>query len=142
MGIWSVTKTAAGCVVLIVGLSACTTGRSAPPPDGAAPSKAPSASTIDNPLPTTVHADSTSLSWHVQRVDRARSRIYLWANKKECSTPFSATFTSTDTTVTITVHGSGNDDPCTSDMVTMVGFVQLTSPLGSRRLLHANTSHL
>ena len=132
-------------IVVFIGLStsACTSGQT-PLPRDSSPTihSSPSSGTGDEALPTNVHPGSTSLPWHIQRVDETHNRIYLSSDKKQCSTPYASTVEETTTTVTITMHGTKNQEPCTADMTTLIGYVQLTTALGERNILHAATSSL
>jgi hypothetical protein len=143
MGITKRLAVVAIIVFLGASTSACTTGRTPLPRDSSpAIHSSPSSGTGNEAIPTKVHPGSTSLPWHIQRVDDAHNRIYLSSDKKQCSMPYASTVEETTTSVKITVHGSKNQEPCTADMVTLVGYVQLTSPLGGRSILHAATSFL
>jgi hypothetical protein len=126
-----------------VSTSACTTGPS-PLPRDSSPTihSSPSSGAGNEALPTNVHPGSTSLPWHLQRVDDTHNRIYLSSDKKHCSTPYASTVEETTTSVTITMHGTKSQEPCTADMTTLVGYVQLTTALGERNILHAATSSL
>jgi hypothetical protein len=141
VGITKRLAVAAIIVFIGVSMSACATGRTPLPLDASpgiqgSPSSAPG----NEALPTTVRARSTSLPWHIQRIDDARNRIYLSSDKKQCSVPYASTVEETTTSIKITVHGSKNTEPCTADLVKIVGYVQLTSPLGGRSILHAAIS--
>lgn len=136
---------AVAAIIVFVGAStsACTTGRTPLPHDSSPGIQGSPSSTPGNEaLPTTVHTGSTSLPWRIQRIDDAHNRIYLSSDKKQCSVPYASTVEETTTSITITVHGSKNQEPCPADMVTMVGYVQLTSPQGGKSILHAAISSL
>lgn len=126
-----------------VSTSACTTGQT-PLPRDSSPTihSSPSSGAGNEALPTNVHPGSTSLPWKIQRVDQTHNRIYLSSDKKQCSTPYASTVEETTTSVTITMHGTKSQEPCTADMTTLVGYVQLTTALGERNILHAPTSSL
>lgn len=136
---------AVAAIIVFVGAStsACTTGRT-PLPRDSSPGVQGSPSSVpgNEALPTTVQAGSTSLPWHLQRIDDAHNRIYLSSDKEQCSVPYAATVEETATSIKITVHGSKNQEPCTADIVTIVGYVQLTSTLGGSSILHAAISSL
>lgn len=136
---------AVAAIIVCVGaaMSACTTGRTPLPHDSLPGIQgSPSTNPGNEALPTTVHAGSTSLPWHLQHIDDAHNQIYLSSDKKQCSVPYAATVEETTTSIKITVHGSKNQKPCTADMVTIVGYVQLTSPVGGRSILHTAISSL
>jgi hypothetical protein len=128
-------------VFLVASTPACTTGPTQLPRDlPPAIHSSPSSGAGDEALPMKVQPGSTSLAWHIQRVDDRHNRIYLSSDKKQCSTPYAATVEATTMSVKITVHGSKNQEPCSADKVTLVGYVQLTSPRGERSILHAAIS--
>ena len=157
MGITKRFMTAVIVVFLVAGNSACTTGRT-PLPQTSSPAIQASPSTgfgnkafptkvtpehLWQAFPTKVTPESTSLPWHLWHVDDVLHRIYLQSsnNNNQCSTPYAATVKETTTTVTITVHGSKKfQGPCTAQLDTIFGYVQLASPLGQRTILHAATS--
>jgi hypothetical protein len=141
MGITKRLAVAAIIVFIGVSTSACAT-RQPPLLRDSSPTihSSPSSGTGDEALPTKVQPGSTSLAWHIQRVDDRHNRIYLSSDKKQCSTPYAATVEATTMSVKITVHGSKNQEPCSADKVTLVGYVQLTSPRGERSILHAAIS--
>lgn len=123
-------------------MSACTTAER-PLPHKSSPDihGSPSSSPGTEALPTIVHAGSMSLPWHIQHSDDTHNRISLSSHKEQCSVPYAATVEETTTPITITVHGSKNLERCTADMVTIVGYVQLTNPRGGgRSILHAAIS--
>jgi hypothetical protein len=144
MGITKRLITAVSVVFLVVGTSACTTGRT-PLPQTSSPAiqASPSPDFGNKAFLTKVTPESTSLPWHLWHVDDVLHRIYLQSsnNNNQCSTPYAATVEETTTSVTITVHGSKKfQGPCTAQLVTIFGYVQLASPLGQRTILHAATS--
>jgi hypothetical protein len=141
MGITKRFAVAAIIVFVAASTAACATGRT-PLPHDSSPGihGSPLLVSGNEAIPTTVHAGSTSVPWRLQRIDDAHNRIYLSADKKQCSVPYASTVEATTTSIKITVHGSKNQEPCTAEMVTLLGYVQLTTPLGGRSVLHAAIS--
>jgi hypothetical protein len=144
MGVTKRLMTAVMVVFLVVGTSACTTGRTPLPRTSSPAIQASSSPGFSNEaFPTKVTPESISLPWHLWHVDDVLHRIYLQSSNynQQCSAPYAATVEETTTSVTITVHGSKRSQgPCTAQLDSIFGFVQLAGPLGQRSVLHAATS--
>lgn len=81
---------AVSAIIVFLGAStsACTTGRTPLPHVSSPDIQGSPPSVVGNKaLPTTVHPGSTSLPWHIQRIDDMRNRIYPSSDHKQCGVP-------------------------------------------------------
>lgn len=92
-----------------------------------------------NRLPTdSSKATGETVPWTLARVDNDKNRIYLSANQVSCEVPSVAHLQETPTEITIAVTGPDEvtlGGPCTAQKLSLVGYVQLSSPVGGRRIV-------
>jgi hypothetical protein len=81
---------AVSAIIVFLGAStsACTTGRTPSPHVSSPDIQGSPPSVVGNEaLPMTVNPGSTSVPWHIQRIDDMRNRIYLSSDHKQCGVP-------------------------------------------------------
>lgn len=131
------------CSVMLAAVTACS-GQ----PDNPLGSSQPSSTPV-LPIETiTPHYSELSIDratnkvptvpWQLVRVDRQENRIYLSASTTGCSHPNTVRVAESDSSIRITVTGTGGAEPCRMQYVTLIGYVQLDS-LGDRQVV-GNTS--
>jgi hypothetical protein len=141
----SVLKRCAGFVVLAflstASLAACGEQPGQPQPPAAPPatqlSPQPGISTI-TPNFTELPVDQTTepaetVPWHLIRVDLKENRVYLSSSSVDCTTPEKVRLTESAAEIKISVTGRRAGEPCTAQLVTLVGYVQIRS-IGERQV--------
>ena len=90
------------------------------------------------PILKSIQADQQIVEWQLSRTDNATGRIDLSIAGGGCSEPVGVLVTQTSTSVTITGVGTrpAVGQACTDESTTLVGYVQIIPPIGSRRVIH------
>lgn len=130
-------------LMVAVALTGC--GEPGPPPPGSSPPTGIAVSPIETVSPQygELQVDRSTdpvptVPWQLVRVDRQENRVYLTASSSGCSQPRGVRVTESDSSIRITVTGTGGSEPCSMQYVTLIGYVQLNS-LGDRQVI-GNTS--
>lgn len=136
----------------LLGPMSCSAGE--PPPGGsqpafATPPAAPPARTSPSLHATTPHsnrlptdsspATGETVPWTLVRIDNETNRIYLSTGQVSCAVPSVVHLQETPTEIVIAVTGAPSlasfASPCTAQKVSLVGYVQLSGPVGDRRIV-------
>jgi hypothetical protein len=149
------TRRAASTLVAVAALfgpMSCSAGEPPPgesQPASVTPPAAPPARTspsihaitpFSNRLPTdSSPGTGETVPWTLVRIDNETNRIYLSTGQVSCTVPSVVHLQETPTEIVITVTGAPSsasfDSPCTAQKVSLVGYVQLSGPVGDRRLV-------
>jgi hypothetical protein len=79
-------------------------------------------------------ASQPEIPWTLDRADEATQRVYLATQKVGCSYPAFASVREDEGSITITVYGTKASEPCTQELVTVVTYIQMPSPIAGREI--------
>ncbi|MDQ1057683.1 hypothetical protein QFZ23_001584 [Arthrobacter globiformis] len=69
------------------------------------------------------------------QIDNENNRIYLSAGQVSCAVPSVVHLQETPTEIIVAVTGPPSGSPCTTQKVSLVGYVQLSGPVGGRPIV-------
>jgi hypothetical protein len=84
---------------------------------------------------TTSGAAGPNVPWTLVKIDKVNNRIYLSAGQISCVMPDTVHLQETPSEIVLSVTGKPASAPCAAQKVTLVGYVQLSDPVGGRRIV-------
>jgi hypothetical protein len=84
-------------------------------------------------------ANSTGFSgpyvpWKLIEIDKQQNRIYLSATGADCVVPTSVQVQESSTTIILAVRGVEQQEPCTAESRSLIGYIVPTEPIASKRV--------